>query len=229
MEDSSLMEYLILGGIAAFLIMQLYKVLGTNPDEFDDNSYDSSANEQTQSATIIDFPADESTHKKSKEYTNWEDNDNPPEVIQVLAKMEEEDPTFSETGFKQGACAAFERIISAYANEKLELLENLLSDKVYSQFEDAIKERETANEALSIEIVGITDCSLLDAEIKNGKAAISVKFVSEQISTVNDRETYETIGGSDTAVNTIQDIWTFERKIRTENPNWTLIATSAPE
>src|SRR5262249_4252743 len=60
----------------------------------------------------------------------------------ILAK----DPSFDAKHFLTGARAAYEMIVTAYAQGDRRSLRNLLSREVYDGFEAAIKERETRNE-----------------------------------------------------------------------------------
>jgi predicted lipid-binding transport protein (Tim44 family) len=38
----------------------------------------------------------------------------------------------------------------------------------------------------------------------------------------------EVVDGDPVRVSTVTDIWTFARNTRSRNPNWTLVATEAP-
>ena len=58
-------------------------------------------------------------------------------------------------------------------------------------------------------------------------AFLTAKIVSEQIEVVRDASG-EPIAGDPTKVTTVTDIWTFARNTRSRNPNWTLVATEAP-
>ena len=53
------------------------------------------------------------------------------------------------------------------------------------------------------------------------------EFVSEQIE-VTYNASGEISEGDPTQVTTVTDIWTFARNTRSRNPNWTLVATEAP-
>lgn len=56
------------------------------------------------------------------------------------------------------------------------------------------------------------------------KAQVTVRFKSEQINVVRDADGNEVDTGP-AAVETLTDIWTFERDTRSADPNWYLIAT----
>ena len=58
-------------------------------------------------------------------------------------------------------------------------------------------------------------------------AFLTLKFVTEQINVTRD-DKGEVVDGDTTHVATVTDIWTFARNTRSRNPNWTLVATEAP-
>ena len=57
--------------------------------------------------------------------------------------MVREDPAFDVKHFIAGARAAYEMIVTAYAEGDRRSLKNLLAREVYDGFEAAIRERET--------------------------------------------------------------------------------------
>ncbi|MCP4394240.1 MAG: Tim44 domain-containing protein [Alphaproteobacteria bacterium] len=241
MNDSSLIEYVILGGLAVFLIKQLYSVLGTNPDDLDndiatktkntfqDKNVKSDKEISEIGATIIDLSEKLKTNTNNNDYKNVEKTEETSEITKTLTKIQKQDPYFNEKDFEYGACSAFELILNAFAEEDEETLSQLLNDNVLNQFMEAVRQRIVAEERMQINIVGVTSCEIINAEIKDYEAILTVQFVSEQINTTENRQTQKIIAGDSSQVNTIQDIWTFSRDIDSTNPNWTLVATSSPE
>ncbi len=71
----------------------------------------------------------------------------------------------------------------------------------------------------------------MEAELKNGVAFLTVRFVSELISAVR-AKSGEVISGDTQKIKDVTDIWTFSRDVSTakarSNPNWRLVATQAP-
>jgi predicted lipid-binding transport protein (Tim44 family) len=74
--------------------------------------------------------------------------------------------------------------------------------------------------------VGIKAADIVEAELKNGIAQVTVKFVSELISATRDRGG-AVIAGDSKRIKEVTDIWTFAREIASRDPNWRLIATQA--
>ena len=55
---------------------------------------------------------------------------------------------------------------------------------------------------------------------------LSVRFVSELISATKDRDG-KVVDGDPEAAQSVRDVWTFTRDLRSRDPNWKLAATEA--
>lgn len=144
-----------------------------------------------------------------------------------LARIKAADPGFSAEGFVAGARAAFEIIVGAFAAGDADALRPLLSDEVFEKFRTAIVARAKAKETLQTTLVGVTSSSIIDGDMRGRDAVVTMKFVSEQINVTRDAEG-RIVDGDPSAVSTVTDIWTFSRNTRSQDPNWTLIATGSP-
>jgi predicted lipid-binding transport protein (Tim44 family) len=140
-----------------------------------------------------------------------------------IARM---DQTFDPDQFLKGAKAAYEIIVTAFAEGNRKTLKDLLSRDVHDGFVGAIAEREGRGEQVDQSFVGIKTADIVEAELKGGVAQVTVKFVSELISATRDR-VGEVIGGDPKRIKEVTDIWTFAREAASRNPNWKLIATQA--
>jgi predicted lipid-binding transport protein (Tim44 family) len=136
------------------------------------------------------------------------------------------DQTFDPDQFLKGARAAYEIIVTAFAEGNRKTLKDLLSRDVHDGFVGAIAEREARGEQVDQSFVGIKTADIVEAELKGGVAQLTVKFVSELISATRDR-VGEVIGGDPKRIKEVTDIWTFAREVASRNPNWKLIATQA--
>jgi len=136
------------------------------------------------------------------------------------------DQTFDPDQFLKGARAAYEIIVTAFAEGNRKTLKDLLSRDVHDGFVGAIAEREARGEQVDQSFVGIKTADIVEAELKAGVAQLTVKFVSELISATRDR-VGEVIGGDPKRIKEVTDIWTFAREAASRNPNWKLIATQA--
>jgi predicted lipid-binding transport protein (Tim44 family) len=148
------------------------------------------------------------------------------EVSQGLVEIYRADSSFDPDHFVQGAKAAYEIIVTAFAEGNRKTLKNLLNSEVYDGFNGAIAERERRGEQIDQSFVGIKSADLVEAELKGGIAHLTVKFVSELISATRDRAGV-VINGDPKRIREVTDIWTFARDAASRDPNWKLIATQA--
>lgn len=138
------------------------------------------------------------------------------------------DPSFDPEGFLDGACAAFEMILGAYASGDTDTLKNLLSADVYGNFSQAIRDREQAGEVLEDTLVGIDKAVLLEAYLEDNSAFVTVKFISQQINVTRD-ENGDVVDGDPHKVIGVTDFWTFTRDTGSSDPNWALVATQSAD
>jgi len=143
-----------------------------------------------------------------------------------LLEIVDADPSFDPDQFLKGARAAYEIIVTAFADGNRKTLKDLLSRDVHDGFVGAIAERESRGEQVDQSFVGIKGADIVEAELKSGVAQVTVKFVSELISATRDRAG-EVITGDPKRIKEVTDIWTFAREVSSRNPNWKLIATQA--
>lgn len=144
-----------------------------------------------------------------------------------LTEIRLADPDFDLDHFLQGARAAFAMIIEAFAKGDKAALRPLLADEVFAQFAGAIDAREAASHELSTEIVAMRSAELAAAAMRGTRARVTVRFTSEQINLTRDR-TGTIIEGDPRRIETVIDVWSFERDTRSRDPNWQLVETSAP-
>ncbi len=137
------------------------------------------------------------------------------------------DSSFEPDTFVKGARQAYEMIVTAFAEGNRKALRSLLSKEVFDGFAGAISDRESRGEIIDQSFVGINKADLLEAELKNGTAQVTIKFVSELISATRDRAG-AVIAGDTKRIKEVVDIWTFAREVASRDPNWRLIATQAP-
>jgi len=148
------------------------------------------------------------------------------QTARCLVELVRADATFEPDAFLAGARAAYEIIVTAFAEGNRKTLKNLLSSDVYQGFAGAIGDRESRGEQIDQSFVGIKSADIVEAELKNGIAQLTIKFVSELISATRDRAG-DVISGDPMRIKEVTDIWTFAREITSRDPNWKLIATQA--
>jgi predicted lipid-binding transport protein (Tim44 family) len=138
------------------------------------------------------------------------------------------EPSFSEAQFLDGAKAAFGIILSAYAEGDIAQLKRLLSYDLLQSFTQSIQQRASDGEALSITIEDISHVSILNAQVFDDIASVTVDFHSTQTRMITD-EGGNVIEDEGTGKLELVDIWTFERDLTLSDPNWKLAETESPE
>jgi predicted lipid-binding transport protein (Tim44 family) len=150
------------------------------------------------------------------------------EVLQPLREIAAADPSFEAASFIKGAKAAYETVVTAYAQGDRKTLRNLLSAEVFGSFDAVIAEREARDETTEFSFVGIQSADVTDASLTGQMAHVTVRFVSELVTAVRDRMG-NVVEGDLKSVRRVTDVWTFERDVRSPNPNWKLVATDSVE
>ena len=143
-----------------------------------------------------------------------------------LDSIAREDKTFDGKHFIAGARAAYEMIVTAFAEGDRRQLRSLLSREVYDGFDAAIGERESRGETAETRFVSIDGSTITAAELRARSAQITVRFVSKLISVTRGR-TGNVIDGNAEKVTDVTDVWTFAREVASRDPNWKVIATEA--
>jgi predicted lipid-binding transport protein (Tim44 family) len=146
----------------------------------------------------------------------------------AITQIKLADPDFTRKGFLEGARAAFEMVITAFALGDMKTLRQLLSNDVCENFAEAIRQRERMNQTRETTLVGIDVAEILEASLEENRYAIvTVKYVSQQVNATRDEEN-NVVDGDPNAIEKVTDIWTFSRDTKASDPNWQLIATRSP-
>jgi predicted lipid-binding transport protein (Tim44 family) len=147
-------------------------------------------------------------------------------IATALDQIVAEDPSFDPKHFLTGGRAAYEMIVTAFAQGDRRNLKNLLAREVYDGFEAAIKDRESRGETAETRFVAIEKADITGAEVKARNAQVTVRFISQLVSVTRDRDG-NVIDGNPDKVTDVTDVWTFSRDLGSRDPNWKLVATEA--
>ena len=221
--------------LAVFIFLRLRSVLGQRTGR-ERPPYDPySAREAARPApgdNVVTLPRPAETGPKpvaddEPETDRWKGVAEPGSVTAAgLDAIVAQDPSFDPKHFLTGGRAAYEMIVTAYAQGDRRNLKNLLSREVYDGFEAAIKERESRGETAETRFVSIDKADLIGAEVKAKSAQVTVRFVSQLVSVTRDRAG-NVIDGNPDKVTDVTDVWTFARDLSSRDPNWKLVATEA--
>ncbi|MBP6738078.1 MAG: Tim44 domain-containing protein [Rhodobacteraceae bacterium] len=216
--NSSLIQLLVLAGIAVFLILKLRSVLGTR--------------EGFEKPTL---PVDDARPRVKRDFEVIEggpDRDiidhvaDGTDAAKALAAMKMAEPGFSVSEFLSGARGAYEMILMAFERGELDVIRPFLSDEVEATFAQAINAREREGLTVEANFVGLRELTLADAEYnrETQTAEITVRFLGELTSVVRNKAG-EIVEGSTTEIKRQRDAWTFSRRMGVSDPNWQLVAT----
>jgi predicted lipid-binding transport protein (Tim44 family) len=136
------------------------------------------------------------------------------------------DRNFDAEHFLAGAKAAYEMIVTAFAQGDRGSLRQLLGNEVLEGFNAALDERDSRGETVETTFVGMEKAEITEASLKGGLAQVTVRFVSQLISVTRDKAG-TVVDGDPAKVVEVTDVWTFARELRSRDPNWKLVATEA--
>ncbi len=221
-------DLILLALIAVFIFLRLRSVLGSKDgneenrnhrDMFDNDPLDDDI--APDNDNVIHLPGANNDNNAPSPVNEIEPVG---PVQQALADIMAADSSFDQHGFVEGARGAFEMILTAFANDDRETLKNLLTEEVYQNFEQALEARKAAGETLETTLIGIKSIEITDAALEDKMAEVTLRIVSEQVNVTKDAEGAE-VDGDSNYIDTITDIWTFERDVSSRSPNWYLKAT----
>ena len=141
-----------------------------------------------------------------------------------IADIRASDTSFDPENLLQGARTAYDMVLTSFASGDTDTLRALLDDDVYDDFQRAIVDRDSRKETLETTVVAIKSADLIEAATRGRLAEVTVKFVSELVNVTRDANN-EVLSGDPRSVQEITDFWTFLRDMRSNDPNWKLIAT----
>ena len=212
------LDILIFAMVAGFLLLRLRRALGRRtgneqpPQLLHDN--------KEMRDTVVKMP------RPGGSADGPSDEEEEPSSGSGLTQVKIADPNFDDNVFLDGAGAAFEMILGAFAGGDKVQLRGLLDDTTYQNFLEEIERREGARERLETTLVSMICTDITEAKMVGASARVTVKIVSEQVNvTRNDAD--EVVAGDASHVATINDVWTFARDTRSKDPNWQLVETRA--
>ena len=126
--------------------------------------------------------------------------------------------------FLNGARIAYETIITDFSDNdnKLTMSKPLLSNKIYDQFNEALRERNSKGHYAEITFIGVESATIKEHKKMNSILQVTVDFVGEVITCIKDKEK-KIISGDPEKIKKIYDTWIFSRDTKSNNPNWQLI------
>lgn len=217
--NEDLFSILLFAAIMVVIIIKIRGVLGREDLNHSEHK----------KAAIVPLPENGRRPKNVTPNIKEEDNINNLENVDTatkshLIKISKKDIEFSVEQFTEGAKAAFEMILKAFANEDIKLLGNLLDKKLLKEYEENIASRLKSKERLQHTLISINKAHIANATLRSDKSTISIDFESEQINIITS-EKGKVITGDKAKIEKIEERWTFAKDLSSKDPNWTLIDT----
>jgi len=201
------LELIIFAGLAVIVLYQLYSVLGRRVGRQPE-----------------DRPAVETGAGSVRAPERLADPIDDGVELTGLAAVKAKDPAFDLSQFLGGAKSAYEMIVKAFAEGDKATLGNLLAPAVLSSFESAIDQRAAEGRTETVEFFHSPRADLEKADVTSGDLAqLTVRFLAEFRSRTKGPEG-EGVDDRRTA-----ELWTFERRLKNRDPNWTLVHVDAAE
>jgi predicted lipid-binding transport protein (Tim44 family) len=210
-------EIVLLAMIALFVGLRLYSVLGTRTGHEQQPVSRPEAPPETKKAAapVADVPANPA-EPSGLAYEKG--------AAAGIGAIIAADPSFDVARFIEGAQAAYRMTLEAFWKGDREELVYLANDEVRAAFEQAIDERVAAGETVDNRLVAIERAAIEDARLTGKVAEIEVRFDAYIASVTRNREGEVVAGSLDDAVPT-KDLWTFQRDLKSRDPNWRLVET----
>ena len=200
-------QLIIIAGIAGIVLYQLYAVLGRRVGRQPEDA--PAAEAAAASVRSLDRPIDALDDAAQ---------------LTGLAAVRAHDTSFDLADFLTGSKQAYEMIVKAFASHDRATLRNLLAPAILADFEAAIDQREAESRSETVEFLNPPRADLERAEVVSGDLAqVTVRFLAEFRSRTKGPEG-EGIDDKRTA-----ELWTFERRLKSKDPNWALIHVDAAE
>lgn len=201
------LELIIFAGLAGVVLYQLYSVLGRRVGrQPEDTTAADAAAAQVYGPERAPEPADDGV------------------ALTGLAAVKARDPAFDVSRFLAGSKSAYEMIVRAFAAGDRPTLRNLLAPGVMASFDTAIAAREAQGRTETVEFLHAPRADFEKAEVVGADLGrVTVRFLAEFRSRTKGPEG-EGVDDRRTA-----ELWTFERNLKSRDPNWMLIHVDAAE
>lgn len=207
--DPAVIQMIVFAAVAAVLLVLLYNVLGKKVGrQPEDEPAPQTAGAEAQGGT--------------QPQAAWAPAMDPV-AAEGAAQLKARDPAFDPARFLDGARQAYETIVTAFHAGDRDTLKPLLSQTVMASFERAMADREAEGRSEQAEMPHPPRADLDHAEAAGDLARARVRFLAE----IRNAVTHD--GVTTTEERRTAELWTFERRIGSGDPNWVLAKVEAAQ
>ncbi len=134
-------------------------------------------------------------------------------------------PNFNKKAFIRGAQKAFEMVLTAFSKGDVKTLSSLVNKELLKKIEAVLDMRKEQGIASEMDLIGFVETEIESVNfVDDDKVNVIVKFVSEQVNLLKNKDG-EVVEGDENYVQTISDVWTFEKALNPNVNNWLLCST----
>lgn len=216
------LDIIVLIVVVALIFQRLWRVLGTRPDT-ETKKVKLSREGAEKLYNLLKTEAEKELKLDSSKIEELVPVDSVPlnEIDAVLVTI----PDFKKDSFISGAKKAFQVITEAFNKGDIETLKMLVSTSIFNKMQKIINQRKEDQITAETDFICFEKVDIIKASVnEKNKALIAVEFVSEQVNLLRNKDN-EIIEGDENYIQTITDVWTFEKAIDAKTLNWVLVST----
>ncbi|MBR2921760.1 MAG: Tim44 domain-containing protein [Alphaproteobacteria bacterium] len=216
------LDIIVLIVVVALIFQRLWRVLGTRPDT-ETKKVKLSREGAEKLYNLLKTEAEKELKLDSSKIEELVPVDSVPlnEIDAVLVTI----PDFKKDSFISGAKKAFQVITEAFNKGDIETLKMLVSTSIFNKMQKIINQRKEDQITAETDFICFEKVDIIKASVtEKNKVLIAVEFVSEQVNLLRNKDN-EIIEGDENYIQTITDVWTFEKAIDAKTLNWVLVST----
>lgn len=221
-ENIMNLDIIVLIVVVALIFQRLWRVLGTRPDT-ETKKVKLSREGAEKLYNLLKTEAEKELKLDPSKIEELVPVDSVPlnEIDAVLVTI----PDFKKDSFISGAKKAFQVITEAFNKGDVETLKMLVSTSIFNKMQKIINQRKEEQITAETDFICFEKVDIIKASVnEKNKALIAVEFVSEQVNLLRNKDN-EIIEGDENYIQTITDVWTFEKAIDAKTLNWVLVST----
>lgn len=216
------LDIIVLIVVVALIFQRLWRALGTRP-ETEAKKVKLSREGAEKLYNLLKSEAEKELKIDSDKIEELIPLDSKPlnEIDTVLVTI----PNFKKDSFISGAKKAFQVITEAFNKGDVETLKMLVNTSIFNKMQKIIAQRKDEQITAETDFICFEKVEIIKAAIDDkNKALIAVEFVSEQVNLLRNKDN-EIIEGDENYIQTITDVWTFEKSLDAKTLNWVLVST----
>jgi predicted lipid-binding transport protein (Tim44 family) len=204
------MEIIFFAVVAALVLGRLYQVLGQNRGAEPPPSHRSFGAPSSRAEAVESADPQTETSDNANNVVQLRERVYEGPGAEGMKAISQAQRGFDPIAFVDGARQAYALIVTAYGSGDEAALKPLVDQDVFEAYQSVMSQRRTDN-APKIEVVRISQATIVDAQLVGKLARIDVAFATDLAD-----------GGD--GLRATDEIWSFERDIDSRNPNWLLSA-----